>query len=234
MRETSGLTETLYITTEWIMRFSVINIFWFILNIPIFFTISSIFLGNSESGTLIYLLPLVILLPGLFFPSTVAMFATVREWILKKDQSSLTKAYFSHLKDNYRKSFVSGLVLMAIWLVWIVDFTFVKNGNGLWRTAFAVMGLVLFVFTINFLSLSVHYRMNNKALMKNAFFITVGNPLLSLFILFSNLSLFYVSATELLFLLPLFAGTISAFLSFLAFYRFTLKVEKKASGSREI
>ncbi|WP_186763749.1 YesL family protein [Planomicrobium sp. CPCC 101079] len=234
MRDFSGLTETLYIATEWIMRFSVINIFWFILNIPIFFTISSAFFGDSEIGTLVYLLPLVFLLPALFFPSTVAMFAAAREWILKKDQASLTKTYFSHVKDNYKKSFVSGMALTAIWLVWIVDFTFIKNENDLLRTVFVVIGLILFVFTINFFSLSAHYQMSAKALMKNAFFVTVGNPLLSLFILFSNLSIFYVSATELLFLLPLFAGTISAFLSFLAFYRFTLKVEKKALSSKEV
>ncbi|MDN7242682.1 DUF624 domain-containing protein [Planococcus sp. N028] len=233
MRDFSGLTETLYTATEWIMRFSVINVLWFILNIPIVFTITSIFFGNSESSSLLYLWPLVVLLPALFFPSTAAMFSTVREWIIKKDQASLTKTYFSHLKATYKKSFLSGIVLMALWFIWILDFTFFKNENDLIWTMFVVVGLILFVFTINFFSLSAHYQMNNKALLKNAFFVTVGNPLLSLFILISNLSLFYVSATELLFLWPLFAGTVSAFLSFLAFYRFSLKVEEKALKNKE-
>jgi uncharacterized membrane protein YesL len=233
MRDFSGLTETLYTATEWIMRFSVINVLWFVLNIPILFTVTSIFFGDSGSGTLIYLLPLVVLLPALFFPSTAAMFAAVREWILKKDQPSLIRTYFSHLKASYQKSFMPGLALTFFWVVWFMDFTFFKNENDLLSTAFIVIGLVLFVYTINFFSLNAHYEMSNKALMKNAFFVTVGNPLLSAFILMSNLSVFYVSAAKLLFLVPLFAGTASAFLSFLAFYRFALKVERKAAGNKE-
>ncbi|MGI2328951.1 YesL family protein [Planococcus sp. YIM B11945] len=233
MRDFSGLTETLYIATEWIMRFSVINILWFILNIPIMFTVASFFLGEGKSGEMVYLLPLVVLLPALFVPSTAAMFATVREWILKKDQVSLIKTYFSHLKATYKKSFGSGIALMVFWLVWLLDFLYFKNENDVLSMAFVVIGLILFIFTINFFSLNAHYQMSNKQLMKNAFFVTLGNPLLSLFILVSNLSVFYVSATELLFLLPLFAGTVSAFLSFLAFYRFALKVEKKALGRKE-
>ncbi|PSL41409.1 putative membrane protein YesL [Planomicrobium soli] len=233
MRDFSGLTETLYIATEWIMRFSVVNVLWFFLNIPIFFTIISIFFGNSEQSSFVYLLPLIVLVPLLFFPSTAAVFAMARDWIIKKDQASLIKSYFLHFKVNFKKSFLSGLVLTAAWLVWILDFSFFKNESDLLRVVFIVLGLILLVLTINFFSLNAHYQMNIKELLKNTFFVTLGNPLLSLFILVSNLSLFYVSMTELLFLVPLFAGTISAFLSFLAFYRFSLKVEKKALGNKE-
>lgn len=232
MRDFSGLAETLYTATEWIMRFSVINFLWFILNLPILFTISGYFFGDARTGSWMYLLPLLVLLPALFFPATAAMFATVREWILKKDQPSLTKTYFSHFKASYKKSFLAGLVLTALWSIWLVDFNFFKNENDMLSIVFVVIGLILFVFTINFFSMFAHYQMTNKALLKNAFFVTVGNPLLSIFILISNISLLYVSVTELLFLFPLFVGTGSAFLSFLAFYRFALKMEKKALGNK--
>lgn len=227
------LTDTLYAATEWIMRFSVINILWFILNIPIFFIVISTFFGDSGTATLIYLWPLFVLLPLLFFPSTAAMFAAVREWILKKDQVSLTKTYFVHFKDNFKKSIVFGCAITALWGVWLVDFNFFRNENNMLSAVFIVLGLFLFVYTFNIFSLNAHYRMTIKGLLKNAFFVTVGNPLLSLFILISNVSLFYVSATELLVLVPLFAGTASTFLTFLAFYRFSLKVEKKAVEMKE-
>ena len=35
MRDISGFMGAVYGTTEWIMRFSVINILWFIINLPI-------------------------------------------------------------------------------------------------------------------------------------------------------------------------------------------------------
>jgi uncharacterized membrane protein YesL len=178
-------------------------------------------------------LPLAVLVPVLLVPSTMALFATVREWILQKDQPSITKAYFSHVKTNYRKSFFSGIFLFALWLIWLLDFYFFKEENRLYGLLFTGIGLGLFVFTLNFFSLSVHYQMKNFFLFKNAFYVTVGNPLLSLFILASNLSLFYVSVTKLLFLLPLFAMSVSAFLSFLAFYRFALKMQRKVRTSTQ-
>ncbi len=227
MREISGFMEALYGSTEWIMRFSVINILWFISNLPISIIIFSIYINDFNNGFLLYLMPLVLLIPTLFIPSTIAMFATVRDWVTKKEQQSLTKVYFSHMKANYKKSFLSGLALLSIWLIWSVDFYFFSKESDLLSMVFLIIGLFLFVYTINFFSLHVHYQMNSRAIMKNTFFLTIGSPLLTALILISNFLIFYLSATEFLFLFPFFTGTISAFLSFSAFYRFTLKMEKK-------
>lgn len=230
MRELPGLAGTLYVFAEWVMRFSVTNVLWFILNFPLLFILLSVYINGFEQGFIWYLLPLAVLIPFIVVPTTIALFAVVREWIIQKDQSSVTKAYFSNIKANYRKSFLSGIVIMVLWMVWLLDFYFFKAANGLFGLLFALLGFGLFVYTLNFFSLSVHYEMKTLALLKNAFYITIGNPLLSLFILTSNLALFYVSATKLLFLLPLFAVSICAYLSFLAFYRYALKMQKKMAA----
>lgn len=227
MRELSGFMGGLYGSTEWIMRFSSINIIWFLMNGPITFIILSLYMNNFGNGFVLALLPLVLFIPTLFIPSTIAMFATVRDWVMKKDQSSLTKAFFTHMKSCYKKSFLSGLVLMSIWLIWIVDFYYFSK-NDLFRTILLIVGVLLFVYTINFFSLCVHYQMDIRTLIINTFFVTVGNPVLFFFVFTSNLVLFYLSATKILFLLPLFTGSLSAFLCFAVFYRFTLKIEKKA------
>ncbi|MDQ0428725.1 putative membrane protein YesL [Planomicrobium stackebrandtii] len=231
MREFSGLTGILYALAEWIMRFFTVNILWFIFNLPTVFLVASFFFSNPDVGIVTYLLPLVIFIPFLFVPTTIAMFATVREWILNNDQPSITKSYLLHLKKSYKKSMGLGLALTGIWLIWLIDFQFFKGLNEMWGMAFLAFGCVLFIYTINLFSLSAHYQMKNTALLKNAFFITVGKPVMSLFIFASNLALFYVSITQLQFLLPFFTGVLSAYLSFLMFYRFTLKVEEKVQAA---
>ena len=212
------------------MRFSVINILWFIINLPISFVIFSIYFNGFNNGFIVHLLPLVLLIPALFFPSTIAMFATVRDWVMKKEQQSLTKVYFSYLKANYKKSFLSGLALMFIWLIWAVDFYFFNSQNDLLSMVFLIFGFLLFIYTINFISLSVHYEMSSRTLMKNTFFLTFGSPLVCLFILISNYLLFYLSATEFLFLFPLFTGITKCISLFFCILPIYLEDGEKSNG----
>ena len=233
MREFPGFLGVLYSSTEWIMRFSVINVYWFLMNIPNIIIILSVYFNNSSNEFLLYLIPLVILIPALFFPSTIAMFATMRDLVMKKDLNSITKAFFFYLNSYYKKSLLSGLILMSVWLIWVADFYYFKNENDLIRTMILLVGILLFVYTINFYSLIVHYYMNIRALLINTFFVTFGNPVLFLFVLSSNFLLFYISASKFLILFPIFTGSLSAFFSFSSFYRFTLKIEKKAMSIKK-
>lgn len=228
MKEFPGFMGVLYSSTEWIMRFSVINVFWFLMNVPNIVIIISIYFNNSSNEFLLYLIPLLFFVPALFFPSTIAMFATVRDLVMKKDLHSITKAFFSYFKSYYKKSILSGLILMSVWLIWVTDLYYFKNENDLLRTIILLVGILLFVYTINFCSLIVHYYMNIRALLINTFFVTFGNPVLFFFVLVSNFLLFYISASKFVFMFPIFTGSLSAFISFSVFYRFTLKVEKKA------
>lgn len=224
----SGFTGALYSTTEWIMRFSVINILWFMINLPIAIILLSLYVNNLSMDFVIYYVPLMLLIPILFVPSTIGLFAMSRDWVMKIDHPSLTKAYFSHMKSNYKKSVMAGLILTFIWLIWIIDFYFFTNQNELLRIVFSIVGLVLFVCTINFFSLQVHFQMSKRELLKNMIFVTLGSPLLFLVILISNFLLLYLSATKLMFMFPLFTGALSAYVSFAVFYRFSLKMKEKA------
>lgn len=228
MREFSGFTGVLYSTTEWVMRFSVVNILWFMINLPIWIIVLSLYVNNFGIEFVIYFVPLLLLIPILFVPSTVGLFAMSRDWVLKIEHPSLVKAYFAHMICNYKKSVLAGLMLTFIWLIWIMDFYFFANENDLLLMVFSIVGVALFVFTINFFSLNVHFQMNIRELLKNTFFLTIGSPLLFFVILFSNFILLYISATKLIFMFPLFTGSLSAFVSFTVFSRFSLKMQAKA------
>ena len=113
-----GITGVLYSATEWIMRFSVVNILWFMLNLPISIILISLYSNHFSLAFVVYYVPLVILFPLLFVPSTIGLFAMARDWVLKIDHPSLTKAYFTHIRSNYKKSVLAGIVLTLLWLIW--------------------------------------------------------------------------------------------------------------------
>ncbi|MCZ8535424.1 YesL family protein [Psychrobacillus psychrodurans] len=228
MQGFSGFTGALYSTTEWIMRFSVVNILWLIINLPIAIILLSLYVNSFSIEFVAYYVPLILLVPILFVPSTMGLFAMARDWVLKIEHPSLTKAYFAHIITNYKKSVMAGFFLTFLWLIWIIDFNFFTNQNDLLLMVISILGVILFVCTINFFCMNVHFQMNIRELLKNTFFVTIGSPLLFLLVLLFNFLLLYLSVTKLIFMFPLFTGSLSAFVSFTIFYRFTLKIQEKA------
>lgn len=228
MRDFSGLMGRIHWLAEWFMRFTIVNILWFIINLPIGIIVLSSLFHDSRGAMIIQMMPAFLLFPILFFPSTVAMFEVARDWLLEKEQKSLIKTYFSYFKDSYKRALAAGVGWGIIWVIWIMDLSFFSKENDLLTIIFIIMGLILFVMNMNYFSLTAHYRMRIRDLFKNSFFLTFGMPLLFFIILIINITILYLS-TKLWFLLPFFSGSISVFFSFYMFYKFTLKVEKKTS-----
>lgn len=228
----SGFMGGLYGLAEWIMRLSIINLLWIITNLPILFILLLMLISPTPVYIFILSIPVAVLLPVLFFPSTIAVFANVRDWIMDKEQSSsLVKGYWKHFKGNYKKSTLSGMILTGLWVVWTIDIYYFVQQNDLLAMVMLVIGLFLFVFTIHYFSLSVHYWMKIKELLRNSFFLTIGKPLLFFVILTSNVVLFYISFTKATFLLPFFTISVSAFISFYAFYRSSLRIKENVTNN---
>jgi uncharacterized membrane protein YesL len=223
MKGASDMMGGLYRLCEWIMRFSVINLLWIVFNIPIAFIVVNI-LFVEQTGIIVFLLiPLLILLPLLFFPATTAMFASARNLVMKEEGVSI-RQYWRYFKENYTRSLLGGLVLTVIWTIWAVDYYYFSKENIILLGIFLILGIVLFVFTINFFSILSHYHMKLLPAMKNSFLITMGSPLLFFTVLISNCIILYFSLFVFKFLLPFFTGSLIAYLSFSAFYRYYLKV----------
>lgn len=222
----SGIMGGIHGIATWVMRFAVVNIIWFILNLPFALIVFSALQHREMMGMILYSLPAIVLIPFLVFPTTAAMFQTARDWVMKREQSSLIKTYFSYLKTNYRQSIASGFVWTVIWLIWLIDFIYFYEGSSLLHLTFFIAGIFLFVMNINYFSILAHYHMKVWNMFRNSFFVTIGSPLL--FISVGMIGFLLVtSSLEVWFLLPFFSGAIGACLSFYVFYRFTLKVGKK-------
>ncbi|RLL47126.1 DUF624 domain-containing protein [Oceanobacillus piezotolerans] len=216
----------IYAVSEWIMRFSVINLLWILFNVPIAFIVISIVFANCSADILLLIPLLIILLPLLFFPATQAMFASTRDWVLKREEKGLIKGFWNYYKENYKNSMLAGIIFTVMWTIWYVDLYYFSMNNILIMFVIVFIGLLLFIYTINYFSVSVHYDLNLRTLLKNAFLITLGSPALSIAVLFIT-GIITIISTRFIVLIPFFSGSAIAFLCFSAFYRQYLKLHGK-------
>lgn len=230
--QNSRFMTALHVIADWVMRLSVVNVLWMVMNLPILFILFLMYLSPSTDAVLLLAVPLTILLPVLFFPATTAVFAMSRDWIMKKEETGLLKGFWTYMGKNYKGSFLSGIVLTLIWIIAIVDYFFFREINDILALVMIGLGILLFIYTVHFFSMTTHYRMTKRELFKNTFFVTVGSPLLAVAVVFICLSVFFINM-RFMFLIPFFSISVAAFLSFYAFYRFTLKVGEKTGQNAE-
>ncbi|MGO1058504.1 YesL family protein [Planococcus sp. FY231025] len=225
MQDLNGLMGVIYGASEWFLKMAITNFMWFLMGLPLFAAFLAIDISNA-AGIILFSALVLLFAPLLFFPATAAVFASARDWLLGND-SSAVKMYIAHLKANYKESVKMGVPFAAVWLFWYLAYFYLGTGSGALNWLFLVTGLALFVYIVNFLSISVHYRMNRKERLLNAFFVSAGSPLLSLVIVAGNGLLIWITAVKLLLLLPLLTASLGVFVSFSAFYSFTLRVKNK-------
>ncbi len=220
MTDGSGLMGKLYVISEWIMKFAFTNLFWILLNLPIAFLVLNMLFVERLEDLLFFAIPLAVLMPVLFFPATTAMFAVVRGWIMKDENSGqLFRSYWRFYKENYKRSLVNGLFLTTVWVIWAVDLYYFSTNNKTLMILFIVLGVLLTVFTINLFSVTVHYHMKWYAALKNTFLVTIGSPMLFITVALCTGGIIYISFAVFTFLLPFVTGSLIAYLAFFAFYR---------------
>lgn len=226
MFELKGISGVFYEMSEWIMRFSGINLLWFLLSLP-FFTLFVTVEMSSRAGLVFFGAAAWLFASFLFFPATATVFSVIRDWLVDEDYSSIVKKFFSHLKSDYRMNAKTGMIFSSLWLAWYYGSFYAVAENSPGAFIFLVLGIALFIYTVNFLSINAHYHMGMKQKMINTFFLSAGRPLMGLFIGAVSFVLLWLSTTQLLWLFPLLACSVTAFLSFSAFYRTAQKIEGK-------
>ncbi|MBU9712874.1 YesL family protein [Evansella tamaricis] len=220
----SGFVGLFYTGAEWIMRFAIMNLLWVFINSPLILLALFIVLAPEGKTMIAYAIPLFILSPFLLFPSTSALFATVRDWITQDYIGYLGKEYFKYFRTNYKKSVMAGFILAFIWFVWVFDLFFLQAVHVFLGVLLLFFGTLLYAFTIVYFCLNAHYHLNIKSTLRNAFLLTLGKPFMLFLILIIHISIYYISF-RFLFVFFLFSFSISSYLSFYVFYRFILKVE---------
>ncbi|MBT2600182.1 MULTISPECIES: DUF624 domain-containing protein [Oceanobacillus] len=226
MRE-SGLMGNIYTICEWIMRFSVTNLLWILFNIPLVFIGLSLLFINSIQDAIILTPFLLLCFPFCLFPATSAMFALVRDWIINQEKASILGTFWGYYKENYKQSMQAGIIFALLWFIWAVDYSYFQQENIVLMFVFLIMGVILYVFTLLFFSVIVHYNLDLKTLLKKAFILTVGSPVLFFSIIIVTGIILLVSIQNLPIIIPFFTGSLIAFITFSAFYRFFLRVKEE-------
>jgi uncharacterized membrane protein YesL len=243
--EMKGLMGGFYRISEWIMRLAGINLLWIICSLPFVFLMFSQLLyiaGQTEVayGSLYELLagmliPLIVA-PFTLFPATSAMFSVARKWAMGDGDIPIFKSYFRYYKSNYKQAMFGGLFFCITFVIIVINIQFYADQ----QTGFAVLNYIfLFLLALlgaaffNFFCYMAHFEMNFWGILKNSLLFTIARPFNTLYMLFMNIAIIYISFFRFTFLIPFFMGSLIAIVSFWGFLRSIQRIQDKAERLRE-
>lgn len=129
---------------------------------------------------LLFCLPVITI-----FPATVAMFCVIRQWVLHKDYS-VFRAFFQFFKENFKQSFVLGILWTVFAGLFFLDFMLMKNFASFQYILLPVLtliGIVLLFITTFIFSTIAHYNVTWLTAIKNSFFFSIRYLLVTLSII---------------------------------------------------
>lgn len=235
--ELRGIMGGFYRISEWIMRFSVINVLWVIFSVPFFYLLLVFAFTPNMTADMVkqMLILLGIISPFTLIPATAAMFSVARKWVMGDVDVPLFKTFVKGYKENYKQSMLGGILFLLISTVLFVNFKFYGTREGAlnWLSqVFIVFQFIVLAAFLNFLSLSVHFHLKLLQAIKNAFIITIGQPLTTFSFLAANAIIFIVSF-KFTFLIPFFTGSLCAFATLWFFYKGIQRIQLKAEAYQE-
>lgn len=198
-------TSAVYTMMEWITKFAYVNLLW------VLFTLA----GGIILG---------------FYPSTVAMFAMVRDWLRGKTDLPVLKSFWNYYKRDFWKSNRLGIFITFLFVLIALDIYYIQantNEQLAWTyiPLFAFMLLVVLFLFFVFPSF-VHFDLKVLPLVKNAFLIMIISPIHSFLMIISFVSIFFIMRT-LPALFFIFGGTTYAFITtWLSMHAFE-RIQKK-------
>lgn len=201
--------SAIYNILEWITKFAYVNLLW-----VVFTLVGGVILG--------------------FYPSTIAMFAMVRDWIRGNPDLPVLKTFWNYYKRDFLKSNLLGLFLNALFILIAIDLYYINsnlNEQLTWTyiPLFAFM-LIVILFLFYIFPSFTHFDLKITGLIKNAFLIMMISPIHSFLIVVCLVALFIIMrAIPALFFI--FGGTTYAFITtWLSLHAFNKIKEKQQSS----
>lgn len=167
----NSTTSVIYGILEWITKFAYVNLLWIIFTLA-----GGIILG--------------------FYPSTIAMFTMVRDWLRGKTDLPVLKTFWKYYKRDFLKSNILGIFLNILLVFIIIDIYYIQiNSNEqLTWSYIPLFGFMIIValFLFYLFPSFVHFDLKIGQLMKNAFLIMMVSPIQSFLIVISLISVFLI------------------------------------------
>lgn len=238
--EMNGLMAGLYRICEWIYRFTVTNILWFVCSIPFLFVVlMSLTALNLEDLGPFYssLILLAVVAPFTLFPANGGLFTVVRKWIMGEEDIPIFKTFFKGYKENYLQSVIGGILFVLLLGLFVLNYQFylaMDNAMQFLSIFFLLLIVILGLAAFYYTCLMVHVHMKTLTLLKNSFFLTIGRPITSLLIAVVNFVLIYFSLFIYQILVLMVTGSFLAFATFYLFYRMFSKIQAKANPEEEL
>ncbi|WP_221566048.1 YesL family protein [Alkalihalobacillus sp. TS-13] len=148
------------------------------------------------------------------FPSTIAMFTVVQKWFKKKD-IRIFQTYWRMFRKEFIKGNGFGLIFLSLGYFLYYDFLLLQANHGSLQYLYPILVFILFVYILTllfFFTVYVHFQLSFFQYLKQAFLIAVVSPLETLLIL-AAIILMYIMITILPGIIPLFPGSILAFVT---------------------
>ncbi|MGP4039595.1 YesL family protein [Gracilibacillus sp. D59] len=192
-----------YRLSEWVMRMAILNLLWLL------FTL----IGGVIFG---------------FGPSTAAMFAIVRKWILGHDDIPVFKTFWHLFKEEFVRANILSSILIVVGYILFLDLRFFLMQDGfIFRILSFVIILLSFIYVITAMyvfPVFVHYNLKLAQYLGNACLIAIATPFVTILMIMSLVSV-YLLLVYVPGLIPFFGGSCISFCLMWLAYLSIRKVE---------
>lgn len=180
-----GWIGGVYRGSEWIMRLAYLNILWVLFMIA----------GLGVFG---------------FFPSTAAMFAVTRKWMMGETEEPIFRTFWKAYKKDFVQVNLIGLILLMIGFFLYFDLRFAQAQQGfvaILRYFFLGLLFFYFIMTLYIFPVFSHYKLKTIEYIKYAFIIAIGKPVQTFLMIAGSIVIYYL-LRFIPGLIPLFSGSL--------------------------
>lgn len=208
-------------------RLMIVNGIWLGFNLPVIYFILLSMTGRSLDELYHLIYAILFLLPFVFFPATIALYAVVRQWVIgnrdKRDLSVFWKAY----KENYFRSLLFGVIVIGFYIVWIVNYQLaqIEWKSGLFYIYF-VLTVFIFAMVNAFFADTVHLQLKFTSSIKKSIMVGLFFPHYSISIIGMSVVALYVLYQLDPFIFLLFSGVIPAVFGFYGYYHLYKRAQR--------
>lgn len=187
----NNFANGIYQISIWVTRFAYLNILW---------------IGFAIVGIVLF---------GLF-PSTVAMFGVVRQWMAGEKDIEIFPVFWKIYRQEFKRSNICCYILVAIGYILTIEIKILRATEELVYivASFGVVALfvIYFIMLIYFFPVFVHFNLKIKDYLKWPVIIGIIHPILTIFLVIVLMFLYYLIMQTIPSFVIFFGGSITAFI----------------------